>query len=353
MKNHEKSSLIKFTLIYFLTTGMFVVVLGYLYFYQQKHLILKQTATDMFQYSELLAKTDFKHPQEGFSYSLEKNQKVAFEFPQKIGKDYVKAFPTAKKEGYIVVYREAKDIDAEIYKVKILTVSLQVALLLTFLVLSYFLAKQSLRPMKEVITHLDRFVLDLIHDLNTPATSILLNTNLLLDKENDPKKQKRLNRIVLGADTISSLYKNLELLLDHKLEKENINLTTFIEHKAEDFKMFYPKITFDVVMEKNCLLYTNKKAISRILDNLLVNSCKYSNEESPKIWIKFANNCLSIEDNGKGVKYPQKIFERTYKENELGHGIGMHIVHRLCDSLNISIFISSKENIGTNVMLCF
>lgn len=353
MKNHEKSSLIKFTLIYFLTTGFFVIVLGYLYFYQQKHLILKQTATDMFQYSELLAKTDFQHLQKGFSYSLEKNQKVAFEFPQKIGKDYVKAFPIAKKEGYIVIYKNAKEIDDAIDKVKVFTISLQVALLIILLVLSYFLAKQALRPMKDVITHLDRFVLDLIHDLNTPATSILLNTNLLMEYENDPKKQKRLNRIVLGADTISSLYKNLELLLDHKLEKEKVDLAVLLDHKIEDLQILYPKITFNVTVDKNTQLYTNEKAISRILDNLLVNACKYANEENPKIWINFADDCLSIEDNGKGVKYPEKVFERSYKENVLGHGIGMHIVHRLCDTLNISILISSKEEIGTKVRLCF
>lgn len=353
MKNHEKTSLIKFTLIYFLTTAIFVIVLGYLYFYQQKHLTLKQTATHMFQYSELLAKTNFQHEEAGFTYHFEQNQKVAFEFPKKIGTHYIKAFPIAKKEGYIVVYRDAKDVDNEIYKIKVFTISLQITLLLLLLALSYFLAKQALKPMKDVITHLDRFVLDLIHDLNTPATSILLNTNLLMEHENDPKKQKRLNRIVLGANTISSLYKNLELLLDHKLEKENIHLKTLIEHKVEDFKFLYPHIAFHVTIEKDAQLYTNEKAISRILDNLFVNGCKYSNEEYAQIWISFAEGCLSIEDNGKGVKYPQKVFERTYKENDLGHGIGMHIVHRLCDNLNLSISISSKENQGTKFNLCF
>lgn len=307
----------------------------------------------MFQYSELLAKTDFQHHQKGFDFSFESIQKVAFEFPQKVGSHYIKAFPIAKKEGYIVVYRDAADVDEAIYKVKVFTISLQITLLLLFLVLSFYLAKKALQPMKDVITHLDRFVLDLIHDLNTPATSILLNTNLLIEHENDPKKQNRLNRIILSADTISSLYKNLELLLEHTLEKGDVDLKLLIEHKVEDFQLLYPNIIFDVAVEKNSQLYTNEKALSRILDNLFVNACKYANEESPKIWITFTDNCFSIKDNGKGVKYPQKVFERSYKESELGHGIGMHIVHRLCDNLNISISITTRKTRGTNITLCF
>ena len=60
---------------------------------------------------------------------------------------------------------------------------------------------------------------------------------------------------------------------------------------------------------------------------------------------------ITIEDNGKGMKYPQKIFERSYKENQIGHGIGMHIVHRLCSELNIKIKIKSIQNVGTTVEL--
>ena len=80
------------------------------------------------------------------------------------------------------------------------------------------------------------------------------------------------------------------------------------------------------------------------------NSSKYSSANS-KIKIIYKNKKLTIQDNGKGIKYPKKIFERRYKETEQGYGIGMHIVHRLCDNLNIEISIESKENIGTKIEL--
>jgi two-component system OmpR family sensor kinase len=208
--------------------------------------------------------------------------------------------------------------------------------------------------MKETISHLDRFILYIIHDLNTPSTAIILNSDLLLEKEDDEKKIKKLNRIKMSADTISSLYKNLEIILNQKLLKEKIDIEKIVKNKVEDFKLLFPKIKFVIDIKSNSYIKTNENALIRILDNLLTNSCKYSNEQNPEIYIVFEKQILSVKDNGKGVKYPKKIFERYYKEDNLGYGIGMHIVHRLCDNLDIKLFIQSIEDYkGTEVILNF
>lgn len=355
MKNYEKKALIKFTLIYFILVASLVLILGFLYFWQQKHLIMKKSVMQMLQYAEVLVKTEFNYAQEGFSYELKKNQKIVFDIPIKQNGVYTKVFPISQKEGFIEVSTDAKPIDEEILKVKQLTITIQTALLIVLLLMSYFLAKISINPMQETISHLDRFIIDLIHDLNTPATSILLNSDILLQKESDEKKIKKLNRIKISAHTIASLYKNLEIILNQKLAKEQVDIQRVIQVKIEDFKLLFPNIEFDVNIEANSLVQTNEKALIRILDNVLSNSCKYSHEENPKIEITFKNQILSIKDNGKGVNYPQKIFERYYKEKNQGHGIGMHIVHRLCDNLNITLKIDSslKNMQGTAVVLGF
>ncbi len=353
MKNHEKQSLIKFTLIYFFSIALLIILLGFLYFIQQKELILKKTTTEMFQYSQLVVKTDFKYTQNGFSYELKKNQKVAFEFPRKENDYYIKAFPISKQNGYIVVKTVSKSTDEEIKNLKIFTISLQIILLILLLIVSYYLAKKSLEPMKETISHLDRFIIDLIHDLNTPATAIGLNASLLLNKEDNEGKIKKLNRIKLSADTISSLYKNLELILEHKLLKEKIDLSEIISHKIDDFSLLYPQIEFINKISKNSFVISNEKALIRIFDNIISNACKYNNEKNPKIIISYEKSFLIIKDNGKGVKYPKKIFERNYKESQQGYGIGMHIVYRLCDNLDIKLDINSKYNDGTEVLLKF
>lgn len=351
MKNYEKKALIKFTAIYFFLVVTLVLILGFLYFWQQKQQIMKQTVMQMLQYSQIVVKTNFNYFQEGYSYELKSNAIIIFDIPKKEDNFYVKIFPISQKKGFIEIKTLAEPIDNEIYKIKRFTIVLQIFLLFILLIISYFLAKISIKPMQETISHLDRFILDLIHDLNTPSTSIILNTNLLLKNEQDEKKIKKLNRIKMSADTISSLYKNLETILNQKLPKKQINISQIIKSQVEDFKLLFPNIEFQIDIKEDLYIKTNEKAFVRIIDNLLSNSCKYCDEKNPKIEINFENESLSIKDNGKGVKYPEKIFERYYKEDNLGFGIGMHIVHRLCDNLDILLSIKTKEDKGTTVIL--
>ncbi len=67
--------------------------------------------------------------------------------------------------------------------------------------------------------------------------------------------------------------------------------------------------------------------------------------------IVLQDSSLFVHDTGKGIKKPSKVFDRYYKEQERGIGIGLHIVKKLCDELQIPINIQSKENEGTKIGL--
>ena len=99
-------------------------------------------------------------------------------------------------------------------------------------------------------------------------------------------------------------------------------------------------------------LECNKIALERILDNLLTNACKY-NKKNGTVFIDIIKNKMTIRDTGVGIKNTTKIFQRYYKENETGLGIGMSIVKKLCDMLEISISVKSVINEGTTIVLLF
>ncbi len=352
MKQYEKTSLVKFTFIYFFSTAFFILLLGYLYYGQQKNQILQKYTMKMHDYSMHLKQTMFKYDKNGYSYDIEDKNRFMHQLATKEGDYYKKSFPVMSGKRFIAVSIKSSILEHELHDIKVFTIMLQIGLIFLFLLLSLILAKYSLKPMNETISHLDRFIKDLIHDLNTPSTSIILNTKMLKKDIIDDKYVKKLNRIENSAVAISSLYENLEILLYKNLEKSNINLYSLLEDKKDNCNILYPNIKFNL-NKKDMIVYTNEKAIIRILDNILSNACKYSNDKNPTIDIEFTNNILSIIDNGKGMIYPQKIFERSYIENESGHGIGMHIVHRLCNDLSIDISIISKEHNGTTIELKF
>jgi len=209
-------------------------------------------------------------------------------------------------------------------------------------------AMYSMRPMKEALYLLENFLKDLIHDLNTPATSILLNSKLLRKRGDFDE----IERIELSAKSISSLYKNLEFITPNKISKdETVSLEELINEKVEVLQKIYPKINFTKNM-KDGIIKSNKNGVDRIIDNLLTNACKY-NKKNGHIYITVVKQKLIIEDTGVGIKDTKKVFQRYYKENTNGLGIGMSIVKQLCETLDIHIHIESKINKGTKIELVF
>ena len=351
MKSYEKKALLKFTSIYFVSTAIFVIVFGFLYYNQEKTQILQQTTMKMHEYVMALKQSRFNYKQDGYSFKIVKDDRFKYKLAVKDQKYYKKSFPAFRGESYVLVEVDAQIVDAELNDLKNFTIILQIAFLLFFLFTSYSLAKLSLKPMNDTISHLDRFLKDLIHDLNTPTTTIKLNTNMIKKITDDINILKKITRIEKSVDDISGLYDNLEVLISKKLDKKDVDLYNILKEHLETYSFVYPNIEIDIE-PSNMVVKTNEKAIIRIIDNILSNSFKYSKDDG-KINISFKNNKLIIQDNGKGMIYPQKIFERSYSENENGHGIGMHIVQRLCDDLNIDISINSQQNVGTTVVLSF
>lgn len=351
MKNYERQVLVKFISIYFLSIAFFILILGYLYYQQHKNLILQKYTNNMHQYAMKLKHNNFAYIQDGYSFEIVKTDIYKNKLALKENRFYKKTFPTNKGRQFVVVSVKSKIIEKELNKMKNYTILLQILLLIFFFLLSLYLSKISLKPINDTISHLDRFLKDLIHDINTPITSILLNTTMLKKQINDESLLKKLTRVEHSANEMGSLYENLEVILKETLSKSMVNLYPVLASKKEFFLLKYSNILIEldeVKMEVN----TNEKAIIRIIDNILSNACKYSQKE-PLIQISFSDNTLTIKDNGKGMKYPEKIFERSYTENEQGHGIGMHIVQRLCNSLDIKIDVNSQENIGTSITLKF
>jgi len=264
---------------------------------------------------------------------------------------FVKYMPYSWEGGYLIIKKDKLLFNEKLSKMKSNIILAQVALLLLFASISYFLARRALKPMQNAINKLDNFSKDLIHDLNTPITSILLNMQLL-DANEAFKNNKQLLRIKQSAQDIGELHNNLSLLLQEgslSIKKENI--TPLIEELVEVHKKIYKNINF-VLPKKPFYAIANKEALKQILSNILSNACKY-NKQDGFVKISINNNVLCIEDSGMGIKNPSRIFERSYKEHKSGHGIGLDIVKRLCDAMEIEIKATSKIECGTTVFLKF
>jgi signal transduction histidine kinase len=221
--------------------------------------------------------------------------------------------------------------------------------LLVLGIISALFSLYTLHPLRKALRLTEEFSRDILHDFNTPLAILRLNVRLLNVSEGETKKIRRIERSI---ETMVSLGNNLRSYLEeHPLQKEAIDLYPLLEERIAAMGKLYPDIAF-IQDETSLLIYTNRDAIIRIIDNLLSNASKY-NRENGTVWIRIDSSAqtLHIDDNGKGIEHPDKIFNRFYKEHDRGLGIGLHIVKKLCDELKIPIYVQSIINQGSQFTL--
>ncbi|MEA1892296.1 MAG: HAMP domain-containing sensor histidine kinase [Campylobacterota bacterium] len=227
-------------------------------------------------------------------------------------------------------------------------------------VIGYFLLNLFLKPMKDALRLLDTFIKDTTHELNTPISTIMTNIELI-DKDNIEDKYllKIINRIDIGAKTISNIYDDLTyLMLNNKIISNNqdINLKQLIEQRVEYFSILVNMKKIKVVTNLNphVALNIDSKKIAKLIDNILSNAIKY-NKINGSIYIDLDSNKLTIKDTGKGIKKEQigMMFDRYARFDKVvgGFGIGLNIVKMICIEYNITIKISSDLDNWTEVSL--
>jgi len=247
---------------------------------------------------------------------------------------------------------------------KLVNTLIKLAISLFFVILfliftSFFLVKILIRPLSDNINLLDKFLKDTTHELNTPIAAILGNIEMLNLENMDEKNKKKINRIRIGAITISSIYDDLSfLILNNKIISKNeiLNVSDILYTRVEYFKILsdVKNISFNIDIKDNVMLEIDTLKLSRLFDNLISNAIKYS-PPSSTIKITLDDNLFIIEDQGQGMSEDniKQIFQR-YKRFDTtvgGFGIGYNIIHNIIKEYDIDIEIKSEIDVGTKVIL--
>lgn len=241
----------------------------------------------------------------------------------------------------------SKSYEEKIYLVKRSLIMDMLIFSIFIIVIALLFSFYALKPLRKALNLNEEFVKDILHDFNTPISSMIINFKLLKKEIGENKKISRLEN---NVETILTLQKNLQTFLKGiDTQKERFDLVDLLQKRILYFNELYPDIVYTIEME-NVSLHASKDAFTRIIDNILSNAGKY-NVANGTVCIFLEKERLVIEDSGIGIKDPSKIFQRFYKEQDRGIGIGMHIVKKLCDELSIGIKIESKERKGTKVIL--
>jgi len=352
LENHEKKAFLKFFITYFVSVALLILAVGFFYFLQMKEHLLKSQEFSMIEYVRHIkfGKSIVHYDPKIFSHKFVQIDQKHIDIRNffVLNDRFMKYIPTKKEGYYLQVFKDKREFSYKLASLKHKIIYFQLFLLLVFAYISYILAKNALKPLKESISTLDRFAKDLIHDLNTPVTAIGLNMKLLL-KDPNCKNNTALKRIGKSVETISQLHKNLTVLLQEEtFQLYSLDICKAVKELVQTQKQLCPHVHFEI--ECGMLVANlNEHAIKQILQNLLSNACKYNKKEGfVKIFAK--NNALYIQNSGPTIEHPKEIFKRSYSGDASSSGIGLDIVKRLALAMGIEIKVQSKEGVNTFIL---
>jgi signal transduction histidine kinase len=215
-----------------------------------------------------------------------------------------------------------------------------------------------------------QFTSDASHELRTPLAVVRGTLEVLIRK---PRSQEEfvetIKYCIAETDRINLLVDQLLLLARFESQKEalkveNTNISVLVldtlSRNAQAIKEKNIKVKTDSI--ENLYMQTDGYLLSIVLENLVSNAVKYSKRGGIITLSASAGKgsiLLQVADNGVGIarEEQQKVFASFYRSRPeehiqtKGNGLGLSIVKRICELLDIEITIESELAVGTKVTL--
>ena len=383
LSKSETRTIIGFSLIYSILVLVILGVITFLYYQFKKDLMIQDKRQTLQNYSNThianlkelhinIDKSDIYPRDERFNSAIYDSSKKKI-FSTLLMNDVKLDEVIYLKDGYIHLIKEpesyylgSKYVIVEIEDDNIWFANIKYKMLFWFLFsfilllfVGYFIAKLFLKPMRESIQMLDRFIKDTTHELNTPIAAILSNIQMINKDNIDEKLAKKINRIEIGAKTISNIYEDLTFVsLNNQIisNNEKLYFSQILNQRVDFFKSIASskQIEFILDIKENVFIVCDVKKLSKLIDNILSNAIKY-NKFQGFIKVTLKDKILIIEDSGKGMSKDNlsNLFTRykRFDKSVGGFGIGLNIVSLIAKEYDFKIDVISKIDVGTRIKI--
>ena len=218
----------------------------------------------------------------------------------------------------------------------------------------------------------DEFVAMISHELKTPLTPIKIYTSALKNPKVYGELNQKQTEAVQGINfNAQRLEKLIEDLLDaQRLEtgrmmfkKDKFSVNEILDESVKSYQIICEEKNIEITskMNEEIFIYSDKKRIQQVLDNLCRNSIDFVPKNTGIITIfaerKNDDVIFSVKDNGRGIlkQAQEKLFTRFYQADTSltrrhgGTGLGLAICKGIVEGLGGKIWLESTVGKGTNV----
>lgn len=217
-----------------------------------------------------------------------------------------------------------------------------------------------------------QFTSDASHELRTPLTVLKGTLEVLIRKpRTQAEYEDKINYGIAEVNRLNNLVDQLLLLARFenqiqslRIEKIYLNALILDVLTRYSLKINAKKISVNHPFSKEYYVESDSYLLTIIISNIISNAIKYSTENgivSITLSQDGSITTCTISDNGIGIPKEDlgKISNPFYRSNPTDHpeikgsGLGLSIVKRLSELLDIQFEIQSEYNKGTSVILSF
>ncbi len=265
-------------------------------------------------------------------------------------------------KGIIIELRQGptpEEVKEDLFR--IITI-VDIYLFLVAILLSYILARNSLKPLKTAYEEQRRFIGDASHELRTPLAIMKLELEQIKDNKS----------LMEEVDNMTHIVNDL-LLLSRIEEGKNYHPVSLsiIPEVAEVLermqKLAGPQ---NITLSQSIAdgigsphIIGDKDVLHRVLSNLVKNAIVY-NKEGGSVNVRIAVKddqtvTIAIQDTGIGIRPEDltRIFDRFYRADKSrsrqtgGSGLGLAIAHKGIERLGGSVSVESELGKGTSITI--
>ena len=222
----------------------------------------------------------------------------------------------------------------------------------------------NIREQKKIHEEHLTFINHWIHQMKTPVSVINLQLQEYEGEEISYNVQPELDKLDKGLNMAMYFARLDEFQKDFLVEQVNL-YNEVIDIVNKERRLFIKnRIIPKVDVDKELKVYSDKKWIKFVVEQIIINGVKYSKNHGKYLTIKNRENekyiILDIIDEGVGI--PKKDIKRVFEPFFTGEngrkygestGMGLYIVKKVCDNLGHHIEIKSQSEKGTQVSILF
>ncbi len=340
--SYERESLLKSFVLFFLTIEVLLALI-FLLLYKNEMINLKQ--------SLFLEMKNYSYTFEGEKFSIDivpisqYKDRGFYELYEDAEGIFILVPVPVSEEDVLKIFYPKDKLGADLGRLRLRVITAFGLSSLLALVISGMFSLYALNPLRRALKMIEEVTRDIIHDLNTPLMSLMINLKMLRQKYSD----EELERAELALKQLQRLRENLRpLTAKTELQLGEVNLRRTVEEELADLRKIYPEIRVRTSFE-NVTLRTDESAFRRVVGNLLTNAFKH-NVEGGWVHVELNHRWLKVENSSPPLKNPHRVFERYYRESQRGLGLGLSIVRKLCEELGWRVEASYREGVFSVVV---